>query len=129
MTPLYQLLAAEVDKWRDEGYPCPSYPTIAEILAYQTDEQTGQLRFLRPPQMRALETYWYLRLVLNTPHILDLYRELYPKKSERRVAFALIKRMSQRIVTADKRINGCRGGRWPALLPFHSSSSLTHREP
>lgn len=30
------------------------------------------------PQLRALETYWYLRLVHGTPHIFDLYTRLYP---------------------------------------------------
>jgi type III restriction enzyme len=33
---------------------------------------------LRPPQLRALETYWYLRLVERTPHIFDLYQKLFP---------------------------------------------------
>ena len=29
---------------------------------------------LRVSQIRALETYWYLRLQLGTPHIFDLYK-------------------------------------------------------
>ena len=37
---------------------------------------------LRLPQVRALETYWYLRLVEGTPHIVDLYRKLFPKKAD-----------------------------------------------
>jgi type III restriction enzyme len=36
------------------------------------------LRYLRRAQFRALETYWYLRLVLNTPRIGDLYTLLFP---------------------------------------------------
>ncbi len=39
-------------------------------------------RYLRHAQLRALETYWYLRLVEGTPHIFDLYRRLYPKTSD-----------------------------------------------
>jgi len=37
---------------------------------------------LRPPQIRALETYWYLRLCEETPHIFDLYRKVFPKTTE-----------------------------------------------
>ena len=36
------------------------------------DLDAGGPRFLRAPQLRALETYWYLRLVEGTPHVLDL---------------------------------------------------------
>jgi type III restriction enzyme len=39
--------------------------------------------------VRALETYWYLRLVENTPHILSLYESLYPSISERLAALGL----------------------------------------
>jgi type III restriction enzyme len=39
-------------------------------------------RFLRVPQLRALETYWYLRLVEGTPDVLELYRRLYPSATE-----------------------------------------------
>jgi hypothetical protein len=37
---------------------------------------------LRPPQVRALETYWYLRLVEGTPHIIDLYQKYFQKKTD-----------------------------------------------
>ena len=40
------------------------------------------VRFLRTPQLRALETYWYLRVVSGTPHVASLYTALFPKKSE-----------------------------------------------
>lgn len=46
------------------------------------ETETGGLRFLRRPQLRALETYWYVRLVEGTPHIFELYRRLFPKQSE-----------------------------------------------
>lgn len=81
---LHQLLAAKVDEWRAQHYPCESFPAIAEILDHaRIDGQDGQLRFLRHAQLVALETYWYLRLVLDTPTIPRLYEALYPKLSDR----------------------------------------------
>ncbi|MBU1923163.1 MAG: hypothetical protein KJ710_02730 [Candidatus Omnitrophica bacterium] len=38
----------------------------------------GALRYLRHAQIMALEAYWYLRLIENTPHIIDLYNKHYP---------------------------------------------------
>jgi len=68
MSHLYQALSAQVDGWRAAHYPCDTYPAIREILEFAVeDAETGQLRYLRRAQFRALETYWYLRLVLNTP--------------------------------------------------------------
>jgi type III restriction enzyme len=81
---LHQIIASRVQQWREAGYPC-DFPTLAEILEYQEHfiaPGTKALRFLRKPQVRALETYWYLRLVENTPHIFDLYKRTYPKQSE-----------------------------------------------
>ncbi|MDQ2809097.1 MAG: DEAD/DEAH box helicase family protein [Chloroflexota bacterium] len=74
---LYQLLTAKTDTWRAAGYPSAEYPIIAEILSHQRDPATASLTFLREPQMRALETYWYLRLVEDTPHVFDLYQRLF----------------------------------------------------
>ncbi|MGQ9573477.1 MAG: TnsA endonuclease N-terminal domain-containing protein [Dehalococcoidia bacterium] len=82
MNHLYQFLAAETQAWREAGYPCDQYPVIGEILDWQTDPETGGLRYLRTPQLRALEVYWYLRAVKGTPHVFDLYRELYTKPAE-----------------------------------------------
>jgi hypothetical protein len=79
---LHQLLVRQVDGWRKDGYPVPEYPAIAEILESASDPETGSLRFLRKPQLRALETYWYLRLVEATPHIFALYQKLFPNRSE-----------------------------------------------
>ncbi|HXQ34224.1 MAG TPA: DEAD/DEAH box helicase family protein, partial [Anaerolineales bacterium] len=44
---------------------------------------------LRAPQIRALETYWYLRLVEKTPHIFALYTNLFPKVTERLTALGM----------------------------------------
>ncbi len=41
------------------------------------------MRFLRRPQLRALETYWYLRRVQGTPHIPALYERLFPDAGDR----------------------------------------------
>lgn len=90
MSYLYQALAARVDAWRVEHYPCTDFPAIREILEFATeDAETGQLRYLRRAQFRALETYWYLRLVLKTPRIPDLYTQLFPKPKDRREAMGL----------------------------------------
>ncbi len=74
MTNLYQQLKSDVITWRQEGYPS-SYPAIATILLY------NQNNFLRKAQFEALETYWYLRLVKNTPNIFNLYQDYFPGKS------------------------------------------------
>ncbi len=90
MNHLYQILAAETKEWREAGYPCEDYPVIREILEWQTDLETGVTRYLRMPQLRALEVYWYLRVVKGTPHIFDLYRKLYPKPAELLEALGLV---------------------------------------
>ena len=87
MNHLFEAVAVRVDAWRTARYACVDYPAIQEILAFAMEEDTsGQLRFLRRAQFRALEIYWYLRLVLNTPRIPDLYATLFPAKSDRRAA-------------------------------------------
>jgi len=86
MLALYQRLAEDIAGWRTRGYPTEAYPALAEILDYRRDPDTAQSRYLREAQRRVLETYWYLRLPLGTPHILDLYHRLYPKPRELREA-------------------------------------------
>ena len=81
MQSLYEVLAARVGEWRKQGYPHADYPAIAEILEWTVSPEGGGFR-LRPPQLRALETYWHLRLTAGTPHIFDLYRKLFPKRSD-----------------------------------------------
>lgn len=90
MPHLYQVLTQRVDHWRAAHYPCDEFPAIREILEFALEDgESGQLRYLRRAQLRALETYWYLRLVLNTPKIPDLYAQLFPSKKERREAMGL----------------------------------------
>jgi predicted nucleotidyltransferase len=82
MSHLYEALARHVDKWRADGYPAPDVPAIAEVFEWASDPDTGASRFLRRPQLRALETYWYLRLVESTPHVFDFYQRLYPEPDD-----------------------------------------------
>lgn len=79
LEPLYGKLNKSAREWRERGYPCSEYPLIGEILAYQYYQREGdlELRHLREPQFLALEVYWYVRLKLKTPHVLDLYRHFY----------------------------------------------------
>ena len=77
MSHLFQALTERVNTWRDAGYPCGEYQAVAEILQFAVEDgDAGQLRYLRRAQLRALETYWYLRLVLDTPRIPALYEIL-----------------------------------------------------
>lgn len=76
MAHLYQELAERVDQWRAAGYPSEGYPVIAEVLEWAANPEGPSFK-LRKPQLRALETYWYLRLIEKTPHIFDLYQKLY----------------------------------------------------
>ena len=93
MNHLFQALSERVDAWRTARYDYPDYPAIGEILDFALiDPASDQLRYLRRAQFRALETYWYLRLVLNTPRIPDLYITLFPKPKDRREAMGLTSR-------------------------------------
>ncbi|MHB8666834.1 MAG: hypothetical protein ACYC7B_04855 [Burkholderiales bacterium] len=90
MTPLFTALAQRVAAWRSTGHSCEGYPAIGEVLAWARSTDDGsKLRCLRRPQAKALETYWYLRLVEDTAHIFDLYRKFYPKQSELLAALGL----------------------------------------
>lgn len=73
---LHNLLRSKVIQWRNNNYQS-NFPIISEIFDFNLDLETANLRFLRKAQFEALETYWYLRLVENTPHVFDLYRRLY----------------------------------------------------
>jgi hypothetical protein len=83
---LHEALATRVAGWRADGYPSGRFPAIAEILNFAIENEdpaapfpaTGNLRYLRAAQLRALEVYWYLRLVVGTPKIPALYRDLFP---------------------------------------------------
>ncbi len=89
---LYEVIQSKVTTWREAGYPSEAYPAVAEILEYATVPLADgglQLRTLRAAQLRALETYWYLRLVEGTPHIFDLYQRCYPRTNDLLTALGL----------------------------------------
>ena len=80
MRHLFEKLQDDVQAWRDAGYPCTEYPLIGEILRYQFEGEPPApiaLKYLREPQFRSLELYWFLRLIRETPHIVDLYKHYY----------------------------------------------------
>ena len=78
---LYEALSRSVSEWREQDYAHDEYDTVSEILSWASNPEGEGFR-LRPPQLRALETYWYLRLVKGTPHISDLYQEFFPPKDD-----------------------------------------------
>lgn len=78
---LYQIIGQMVDKWRHPNYPHSEFSVIAEILEWATNPLGVGFR-LRKPQVRALETYWYLRLIEKTRYIVDLYKKCFPKRAE-----------------------------------------------
>lgn len=90
---LHALIADQVTAWQKAGYPCDDYPIIADILEYQIIETEAgaprESRYLRAAQIEALTTYWYLRLILKTPLMLDLYKAVHASKAELRKALGL----------------------------------------
>lgn len=76
---LYELLKIKVEEWRKSNYQS-DFPVIKEILNFafiDLQNNDRKLRYLRQPQFEALETYWYLRLRENTPHIFDFYKKYF----------------------------------------------------
>ncbi len=56
MSHLYEVLARRVGTWRADGYPAADFPAIGEIFEWASNPDTRTLRYLRRPQLRALET-------------------------------------------------------------------------
>ena len=86
---LYEALSMQVAAWREDGYKHEEFPAIAEILEWARHPDVPTFH-LRAPQFRALETYWFLRLVEETPHVFDLYQNLFPKVTDRLTALGII---------------------------------------
>jgi len=77
---LNEILRIKVKSWQESNYKS-DYSVIREIFEYNfLDTESQNLRYLRKAQFEALETYWYLRLVENTPHIFDLYKKYFSNK-------------------------------------------------
>ena len=85
---LYQALGDKVHQWRARHYAHADYPVIGESLEWAADPAGAGFR-LRAAQVRALETYWYLRLVESTPHVADLYRRVFSRTSDLLAALGL----------------------------------------
>ena len=77
MAYLFDQLRTRTAKWQEQGFPHEEFSSIAEILEW-TSSPDGSGFQLRPPQLRAIETYWFLRLASNTPRLFDLYQEFFP---------------------------------------------------
>ncbi|MGE0393639.1 MAG: nucleotidyltransferase domain-containing protein [Vicinamibacterales bacterium] len=86
---LHERLTTEVDAWRQAGYPVDGPWAVAELLEWAHGSERGNVRHLRAPQLRALEVYWHLRLVRNTPKVVDLYRTLFARQTEFLTAIGL----------------------------------------
>lgn len=97
MADLHEVLAQRVADWRAAAYQHDDFPALGEILQFAIEGEdrgapfpdSGSLRFLRAPQLRALEAYWYLRVMEKTPHVTDLYGRLFARPAERLVALGL----------------------------------------
>jgi hypothetical protein len=77
MPSLIEKLQARVADWRSHDFRDDVYPAIAEILHWAAAPE-GAGFTLRAPQLRALEVYWFLRLVEGTPKVIDLYQKDFP---------------------------------------------------
>ena len=77
---LFEILVEKTKEWRDNNYQSDDFPAISEILLFAKED--SKLRFLREPQFRAMEVYWYLRIKQNTPDFISLYKTMFPKRSD-----------------------------------------------
>ena len=71
ITGIYGKLKEKVNLWRIANYNC-DYSTIPEIFSHIT-----QQAYLRKAQIEALEHYWYVRMILGTPNVENLYKKFY----------------------------------------------------
>ena len=78
---LYNILKTKVLEWQKNNYQS-DFQTISEIFEFNYNSETKNFNFLRKAQLEALQTYWYLRLIENTPHIFDLYNKIYNDPEE-----------------------------------------------
>jgi len=89
MDSLHQKIKIKLDEWRSNGFYSEEYPAISEIIEYFFESETESTRYLRYPQIEAIETYWYLRLKLKTPRILNIYEKVYDSQRQMREALGL----------------------------------------
>jgi type III restriction enzyme len=77
MATLSEKIATLSGEWRERAFLHDEYPAIAEILQWSASPYGSGFQ-LRAPQLRALEAYWFLRLIERTPRIFDLYKKYFP---------------------------------------------------
>ncbi len=82
MSVLFDQLRIKSAEWREEGFPQEEFTAIAEIIEWASAPDGSGFQ-LRPPQLRALEVYWFLRLVEGTPKIEHLYKKYFPPSQEK----------------------------------------------
>lgn len=68
---LYEIIKEKVKDWKKEGYKS-NFETLTEIFEYINKEN-----YLRQAQIEALENYWYVRNVLDSPNIEELYKKYF----------------------------------------------------
>jgi len=95
MQNIFEQLQEDVKKWRESGYASDQFSAISEILSWSKNEN-GQLRYLRDAQFNALEVYWYIRIILKTPRLLELYKNYFQKNSDLIDALGIL--MSKKIM-------------------------------
>lgn len=66
---LYEIIKKEVTQWKKEGYKS-NFEALTEIFEYINKES-----YLRQAQIEALENYWYIRNILGSPTIEELYKK------------------------------------------------------
>lgn len=76
MALLFEKLSIKTAEWRKQGFPHEEFSPIAEIFEWASSPDGSGFQ-LRSPQLRALEVYWFLRLVENTPRLFDLYQKFF----------------------------------------------------
>ncbi len=77
MQTLFEQLSQRSSEWRKLGFPHDEFPALGEVMGWAAAPDGSGFQ-LRPPQLRALETYWFLRVVEKTPRIFDLYKRYFP---------------------------------------------------
>lgn len=90
MNLLHEALRSRTQSWRATGHEHDACPAVAEIFDWIEEPGSGAVRYLRRPQIDALEVYWWLRLIAATPEVDELYGSLFSKHSELLAALGIV---------------------------------------
>ena len=81
MKTLIEKLQEGVADWTAENFSCGDFPAIVEILEWASPSRKVQAFVCASLSFRAhAETYWFLRLIEDTPKIADLYEKYFPAR-------------------------------------------------